>query len=74
MAGKYKIATIILGLIVLAVAIVLIVAGCKAGADGISFGEALGQLFGAVAETAGEVVEEGGEVAEDVVETVASII
>lgn len=74
MAGKYKVATIILGLVVLAVLVIITIAGIKSSTDEISFGEALTQMFGGVAEVAPEIGEEAGEVAGDVVETTACIM
>ena len=76
MATKWKVTAIVLGLIVLAVGIICLIAGIKAGQEEIGFFDALGQVFGAAGETAGEVVTdpEAGEVIEDAIETTSALI
>lgn len=76
MAGKWKVVSIVLALIVLAVGIICLIAGIKSGQEGISFIDALGQMFGAAGEVVEEVVTdpEAGEVVEDAVETASALL
>ena len=69
----------IVGIVLLLVVVgICIAAAVIAGQESIGFFEALGRVFGVVAETGGEIIENGGENAGEVVdgatEVLASII
>ena len=76
MATKWKVIAIILGLAILAVGVICLIAGIKAGQEEIGFFDALGQLFGATGEVVEDVVTdpEAGEVVEDAVEAAINLI
>lgn len=70
--------TAIIGIVLLLAVIGICIASAViAGQEGIGFFEALGRVFGVVAETGGEVIEEGGDTAGEIVdgaETLARMI
>lgn len=74
MATKWKVVSIVLALVVLAVGVICLIAGIKSATDDISFIDALGQMFGAAAETTPEVLPEGGEIVEEAIETATDLV
>ena len=74
MSNGWRIATIVLIVILAVVATICVVAGVKAAQEDIGFFEALSDLFGVAGKTAQDAVENAGDTAGEVGDAVTAAL